>query len=49
MLLYADEDFARDLEVPKVGLEPTPSCEDRILSPGPLPYTWYWKHVASDT
>src|SRR5271163_1191970 len=29
----------------KVGLEPTPSCEDRILSPGLLPYTWYWKHV----
>jgi hypothetical protein len=33
-------------EVPKVGLEPTPSCEDRILSPVRLPYSWYWKHVA---
>ena len=33
--------------VPKVGLEPTPSCEDRILSPGRLPYSWYWKHVAA--
>jgi len=32
--------------VPKVGLEPTPSCEDRILRPGLLPYPWYWKHVA---
>ena len=31
--------------IPKVGLEPTPSCEDRILSPGLLPYSWYWKHV----
>ena len=34
------------VSVPKVGLEPTPSCEDRILSPVRLPYTWYWKHVA---
>ncbi len=32
--------------MPKVGLEPTPSCEDRILSPVRLPYLWYWKHVA---
>ena len=31
--------------IPKVGLEPTPSCEDRILSPVRLPYPWYWKHV----
>ena len=23
--------------MPKVGLEPTPSCEDRILSPARLP------------
>jgi hypothetical protein len=28
------------ISVPKVGLEPTPSCGDRILSPGLLPYTW---------
>ncbi len=34
------------VSVPKVGLEPTPSCEDRILSPVRLPYSWYWKHVA---
>ena len=32
--------------VPKVGLEPTPTCEDRILSPVRLPYSWYWEHVA---
>ena len=32
--------------VPKVGLEPTPSCEDRILSPVRLPVPWYWKQVA---
>lgn len=25
-------------KVPKVGLEPTPSCEDRILSPARLPF-----------
>jgi len=25
------------VSVPKVGLEPTPSCEDRILSPARLP------------
>jgi glyoxylase-like metal-dependent hydrolase (beta-lactamase superfamily II) len=31
--------------LPKVGLEPAPSCEDRILSPVRLPYSWYWKHV----
>jgi hypothetical protein len=35
-----------ELLIPKVGLEPTPSCEDRILSPVRLPYSWYWKHVA---
>ena len=28
--------------VPKVGLEPTPSCEDRILSPECLPTVWCW-------
>jgi hypothetical protein len=31
--------------IPKVGLEPRPSCEDRILSPELLPHPWYWKHV----
>ena len=31
--------------VPKVGLEPTPSCEDRILSPARLPSAWYWADV----
>ena len=31
--------------VPKAGLEPTPSCEDRILSPARLPSTWRWKQV----
>ncbi len=35
-----------ELLVPKVGLESSLSCEDRILSPGLLPYPWYWKHVA---
>jgi hypothetical protein len=29
-----------------VGLEHAPSCEDQILSPVRLPYSWYWKHVA---
>ena len=38
--------ICRKYIVPKVGLEPTPSCEDRILSPVRLPYPWYWKHVA---
>ncbi len=33
--------------IPKVGLEPTPSCEDRILSPVRLPFPWYWKHVGA--
>jgi hypothetical protein len=33
--------------VPKVGLEPTPSCEDRILSPILVPYSWHWKHFAA--
>ena len=32
--------------IPKVGLEPTPSCEDRILSPVRLPSPSHWKHVA---
>ncbi len=32
-------------EVPKVGLEPTPPCGDRILSPARLPSTWRWKQV----
>jgi hypothetical protein len=29
--------ICRKYVVPKVGLEPTPSCEDRILSPARLP------------
>jgi hypothetical protein len=29
-----------------VGLDPTPCCEDRILSPARLPSPWYWKQVA---
>ena len=33
------------LLVPKVGLEPTTSCEDRILSRVLLPVPWYWKRV----
>ncbi len=33
--------------LPKVGLEPTRSCEDRILSPVRLPFPWYWKHVGA--
>ena len=32
--------------IPKVGLEPTPSCEDRILSPAHLPSPSHWKQVA---
>jgi hypothetical protein len=28
--------------IPKVGLEPTPSCEDRILSPARVPSAWHW-------
>ena len=31
--------------IPKRGLEPAPSCEDRILSPVRLPSTWRWKQV----
>ena len=31
---------------PKVGLEPTPSCEDRISSPARLPSSSCWKQVA---
>ena len=33
--------------IPKVRLEPTPSCGDRILSPAPLASSWYWKQVAA--
>ncbi len=33
-----------DSPIPKVGLEPTPSCEDRILSPARLPF----RHFGSD-
>ena len=36
-----------ELLIPNVGLEPTPPCGDRILSPARLPYSWYWKHVAA--
>ena len=32
-----------ELLKPNVRIEPTPSCEDRILSPVRLPYSWYWK------
>jgi hypothetical protein len=38
--------FAPRPLIPTLGLEPTPSCEDRILSPARLPQLWYWKHVA---
>jgi hypothetical protein len=31
--------------IPQVGLEPTPSCVDRILSPARLPSAWHWKQV----
>jgi len=31
--------------IPKVGLELTPPCGDRILSPARLPSTWRWKQV----
>jgi hypothetical protein len=31
--------------VPKVGLEPTPSCEDRILSPARLPFRHFGSHA----
>jgi hypothetical protein len=34
------------IQLPKVGLEPTPSCEHRILSPARLPSAWRWKQVA---
>ena len=30
-----------ELLIPNVGLEPTPPCEDRILSPARLPCLWY--------
>ena len=36
-----------ELLIPKAGHEPTPSCEDRILSPARLPFPWYRKHVAA--
>ena len=39
-------DRAGNVRVPKVGLEPTPPCEDRILSPGLLPSPSHWKQVA---
>ena len=29
----------------KLGLEPAPSCEDRILSPRLLPSLWYWAEI----
>jgi len=32
--------------IPNVGLEPTPSCGDRILSPARLPSPSRWKQVA---
>ena len=35
-----------ELLKPNVGLEPTPSCGDRILSPVRLPSSWHWKQVA---
>jgi hypothetical protein len=31
--------------IPKVGLEPTPFCEDRILSLARLPSFWYWPGI----
>jgi hypothetical protein len=31
--------------IPKVRLEPTPPCGDRILSPARLPGAWHWEHV----
>jgi hypothetical protein len=45
----AIEEGAIHLEslIPKVGLEPTPSCEDRILSPVRVPYPSYWRHAAA--
>jgi hypothetical protein len=35
-----------ELLKPNVRLEPTPSCEHRILSPARLPSPWHWKQVA---
>jgi hypothetical protein len=35
----------RGSRVPKVGLEPTPSCEDRILSPARLPFRHFGSRV----
>jgi hypothetical protein len=31
--------------IPNVGLEPTPTGEERILSPARLPSLWYWADV----
>jgi hypothetical protein len=36
--LFASFRFALKFLLPKVGLEPTPSCLDRILSPARLPF-----------
>jgi hypothetical protein len=36
---------APDGSVPKVGLEPAPSCEDGILSPARLPSVWDWAEI----
>ena len=41
-LWLAFEHFAE-----QVRLEPTPCCEDRILSPVRLPEPWHWKQVAA--
>jgi len=32
--------------IPKVGREPTPCCQDQILSPVRLPLPRHWKHVS---
>ena len=37
--------WAGKVRVPKVGLEPTPSCEDRILSPARLPFRHFGSHI----
>jgi hypothetical protein len=33
-----------ELLIPNVELEPTPPCDDRILSPARLSLAWYWAH-----
>jgi hypothetical protein len=42
----------RNSLLPKVGLEPTPTCVDRILSPARLPFRHFgvtsWTIVATD-